>query len=261
MASLDRSAALRRLGITEWLPRHHDAAISAAFDAEPALAPAPSVPALVRAENEVVVVAASSAIAPSADVRAVNADAVAKATSVATVRTADQPSLSAPTNPAPATASTAAMSLRGRLLRPAANAPLLVLAMAEKSPRDTLLNVDSAAGTLLQAMLAELAVPNAIALLGVGGGEPIAVPDTVLVLGERSARLLLGNDVAMPLRGRVHLFGNARVVVTYHPDELRQNGSLKRLAWDDLRLVAGLLATANASGTAAAMTSVGNGSR
>ncbi|HEX4910392.1 MAG TPA: hypothetical protein VFV64_06485, partial [Permianibacter sp.] len=194
MASLDRSAALRRLGITEWLPRHDDAAIAAAFDAEqasseqvPESARAPLPAAPIHAAKESVIAAASPATAPSAGARAVNADAPMTVSSAATAGTAGQSSPSASWSPAPPAASTAA-SLRGRLLRSAANAPLLVLAMAEKSPRDTLLNADSAAGALLQAMLAELAVPNAIALLGVGGGEPIAVPDTVLVLGERSAR-------------------------------------------------------------------------
>lgn len=251
MASLDRSAALRRLGITEWLPRHDDAAAVSvqAFSEAPAdIAELPvASPAPARAGNEDVTASAAAApVAPFA--RSTTTPPTKDAPAKAAV-----PVTPAPTVPATAAAanggSVAAASLRGRLLRTAAQAPLLVLAMAEKSPRDTLLNVDTAAGALLQAMLAELGVASAIALLGVGGGEPIAVPDTVLVLGERSARLLLGNEVAMPLRGRVHLFGSSRVVVTYHPDELRQNGSLKRLAWEDLRLLSGLLARAVSDGS------------
>lgn len=251
MARLDRSAALRRLGITEWLPRHDDAAAVSvqAFSETPAdIAEVPAAsPAPARAGNENATASVSADAVPL-----LNAASVAPlALSTAAPLTKDEP-IKAPVAPATAAAanggSTAATGLRGRLLRTAAQAPLLVLAMAEKSPRDTLLNVDTAAGALLQAMLAELGVPSAIALLGVGGGEPISVPDTVLVLGERSARLLLGNEVAMPLRGRVHLFGSSRVVVTYHPDELRQNGSLKRLAWEDLRLLSGLLARAVSDG-------------
>ncbi|MFZ5842043.1 MAG: hypothetical protein ACOY3E_04010 [Pseudomonadota bacterium] len=244
MASLDRSVALRRLGITEWLPRHDDAAVVSvqAFPEAPAeIAELPATsPAPARAGNENAAASVSAVAAPL--LTAVPVAPLARSTTAPPVT--DEPA-KAPVPMVPATANgapAAAASLRGRLLRTAAQAPLLVLAMAEKSPRDTLLNVDTAAGTLLQAMLAELGVPSAIALLGVGGGEPIAVPDTVLVLGERSARLLLGNEVAMPLRGRVHLFGRSRVVVTYHPDELRQNGSLKRLAWEDLRLLKALLA-------------------
>lgn len=254
MASLDRSAALRRLGITEWLPRHDEAVVVSAQTVSEApegvaeLPAASSVPA--RAGNENASASVSVAAAPLSSA----APVAPFARSATTPPTKDAPAKApAPTVPASAAAanggSTAAASLRGRLLRTAAQAPLLVLAMAEKSPRDTLLNVDTAAGALLQAMLAELGVASAIALLGVGGGEPIAVPDTVLVLGERSARLLLGNEVAMPLRGRVHLFGSSRVVVTYHPDELRQNGSLKRLAWEDLRLLSGLLARAVSDGS------------
>ncbi|MFN4292361.1 MAG: hypothetical protein ACK4E7_16010 [Permianibacter sp.] len=252
MARLDRSAALRRLGITEWLPRHDDAAavsaqtVSEAPEGVAELPAASSGPARAGNENASVseVTAPLSSAAPVASF----------ARSTATPPTVDEPAKAAvPMAPVTTIAAnggpSAAASLRGRLLRTAAQAPLLVLAMAEKSPRDTLLHVDTAAGALLQAMLAELGVPSAIALLGVGGGEPIAVPDTVLVLGERSARLLLGNEVAMPLRGRVHLFGSSRVVVTYHPDELRQNGSLKRLAWEDLRLLSGLLARAVSDGS------------
>ena len=253
MARLDRSAALRRLGITEWLPRHDDAAavsVQAFSEATADIAELQAAsPAPARAGNENATASVSADAVPL-----LNAASVAPlALSTAAPLTKDEP-IKAPVTTAPVTAaaanggSTAAASLRGRLLRTAAQAPLLVLAMAEKSPRDTLLNVDTAAGALLQAMLAELGVPSAIALLGVGGGEPISVPDTVLVLGERSARLLLGNEVAMPLRGRVHLFGSSRVVVTYHPDELRQNGSLKRLAWEDLRLLSGLLARAVSDG-------------
>ena len=269
MASLDRSAALRRLGITEWLPRQDGAAIvSATSGSQPGEAYAsPAVRTTLAAATAAAPVAhesvaeclaapataSQSALPPSVPVQPAAAAMTASAVSV--------PRISVPTTPefaiVPAT-SAVPSSLRGRLLSGPTNAPLLVLAMAEKSPRDTLLNVDSAAGALLQAMLGELAVSSTIALLGVGGGEPIAVPDTIFVLGERSARLLLGNDIAPPLRGRVHLFGQARVVVSYHPDELRQNGSLKRLAWDDLRLLAGLLAKATATATATSAATASN---
>lgn len=237
MANLERSAALRRMGITEWLPRLDDAVVSSAAEAPVALPVQHVAVDAARAESTPVVPATKAVVAP------VHAPVAAKPTSDATLTPAVNPV-------APAAASPAAVAvpgLRGRLLNAVANAPLLVLAMAEKSPRDTVLNPETASGALLKAMLAQLPVASSVALLGVERGEPVPVPATILVLGERSARLLLGNDVAAPLRGRVHLFGQARVVVSYHPDELRQNGSLKRLAWDDLRLLASLLTSATSA--------------
>lgn len=213
--SIDRSAALRRLGITEWLPRN-DAALIADVDAMPQVSAVPVV-----------------AVQPMAEVPAVKPAPITTDRSVSLARDSSSAEVEQ--------TATATPSLRGRMVAGTSAAPLLVLAMADKSARDTLLNTGEPSGALLQAMLASMNVPASVALLGVGGGETIAVPRTILVLGERSARLLLGNDIAAPLRGRVHRFGNAHVVVSYHPDELRQNGSLKRLAWDDLRLLAGLL--------------------
>ncbi len=228
MANLERSAALRRMSITEWLPRLDDVVVASAAESSVALPERRAGLDAARAESTPVAPATKSVVAP------VNGPVAAKPTPAV--------------NPlAPTAASPAAVAvpgLRGRLLNAVANAPLLVLAMAEKSPRDTVLNPETASGALLKAMLAQLPVASSVALLGVERGEPVPVPATILVLGERSARLLLGNDVAAPLRGRVHLFGQARVVVSYHPDELRQNGSLKRLAWDDLRLLASLLTSA-----------------
>ncbi len=234
MANLERSAALRRIGITEWLPRRDDAVAVSAAELPVAL---PTRPPRADADTR----AASTPPAPVASgaAAAVKAPALAKPVPAAS-----------PVVPESPTAAVAAVpGLRGRLLTAVDDAPLLVLAMAEKSPRDTILNPAAASGALLKAMLAELPVASCVALLGVERGEPLSVPGTILVLGERSARLLLGNDVAAPLRGRVHLFGQARVVVSYHPDELRQNGSLKRLAWDDLRLLASLLTSAASAST------------
>lgn len=238
-----RSAALRRMGIVEWLPRAagfalaEDAVSLNADDSDvshhvavmpergrPQVAITASSPAAVRD-----VATASASPVKSAD-NASAAPVLATAENKPTPQTVSVQS--APMN---------LPSLRGRLLRAGNQAPILVLALAEKNQRDALLHPDMAAGALLNAMLATLPAATSVALIGVERGEPLTVPATILVLGERSARALLGNDVAAPLRGRVHLFGQCRVVVSYHPDEVRQNGSLKRLAWDDLRLLAGLL--------------------
>ena len=249
MTSLERSAALRRLGIAEWLPRQDDVAVIPEIAVSaPAAAAVATVVAPIRAS-----VATNAEQGQGAPLGVRSPPTIPP--QIPAEKSAPLPAVqptSAPANApsvVPVSSNVPAPGLRGRLLSAAKDAPLLVLAMAEKSVQDNLLSVDTAAGALLKAMLNELAVPASVALLGVGGADPITVPPSILVLGERSARLLLGNDVAMPLRGRVHLFGQARVVVSYHPEELRQNGSLKRLAWDDLRLLAGLLAQAPAAST------------
>lgn len=240
MTRLERSAALRRLGITEWLPRSDDAVATLALSADAIADDVHAAQATLTSTTTISERSSAQSPRPS------------PAIEIAATATATKPAPAAPNSTAlpvvpvsqTGPASSAAPSLRGRLLSVSAGAPLLVLAMAEKSAQDNLLGVDTAAGALLKAMLNELAVPASVALLGVGGGDPIAVPPTILVLGERSARLLLGSDLAAPIRGRVHLFGQSRVVVSYHPEELRQNGSLKRLAWEDLRLLTSLLAQA-----------------
>jgi uracil-DNA glycosylase len=237
MTAVERSAALRRMGISEWLPRHDDAAVlllaeSHAAESLPSGVEAPTANPMPRVSHNAV---AAAQIEPQAS--------LSVATRPAPSGQANVPAIAAIAE----AASTNAPALRGRLLVSQSGAALLVLAQAEKNARDPLLNPQTAQGALLNAMLAQLSVPANIAMLGVERGEPIAVPATILVLGERSARLLLGNDIAAPLRGRVHLFGQSRVVVSYHPDELRQNGSLKRLAWEDLRLLSGLLASAGSA--------------
>jgi hypothetical protein len=233
MTSLERSAALRRMGITEWLPRADGAAVVSVDEASAVQpTPLPQREAVVRVEPVQVAALAKAAVPP-----------VSAPVPTIALAQSSNPVVSVPTS----ASQVSVPGLRGRLLTAVTEAPLLVLAMAEKSPRDTMLNLDAASGALLKAMLASLSAPACVALLGVERGEPVPVPATILVLGERSARLLLGNDIAAPLRGRVHLFGKARVVVSYHPDELRQNGSLKRLAWDDLRLVASLLTSASSA--------------
>lgn len=246
MSGVERSAALRRMGITEWLLRDDDAAVlsvaeAAAQERVSAVPLASSAAPLANASPRTAAAVGEHSNVVSAPVASSSPTVVSSPARVPAV--AEQKAVATIAVPSPTSAASAGNvpGLRGRLLASRAGGSVLVLALTEKSARDAMLQPDTAAGALLNAMLEQLPVPAAVALIGVERGEPLPVPATILVLGERSARLLLGNEVAMPLRGRVHLFGQSRVVVSYHPDELRQNGSLKRLAWDDLRLLAGLL--------------------
>ncbi|NQD38386.1 hypothetical protein HPT27_15265 [Permianibacter sp. IMCC34836] len=247
-----RSAALRRMGIVEWLPRVTESALAeeavsqngddsvvaqhTVFFSQQGARPVAveaSAPVAVRhvaTANVSPLVAAPASVSPVS--ATVERNPTPQTVSSQTVSPQSASAQSAPVS---------MPSLRGRLLRAGNQAPILVLALAEKNQRDALLHPDTGSGALLNAMLATLPAATAVAVIGVERGEPLAVPATILVLGERSARALLGNDIAAPLRGRVHLFGQSRVVVSYHPDEARQNAALKRLVWDDLRLLAGLV--------------------
>ncbi len=62
-------------------------------------------------------------------------------------------------------------------------------------------------------------------------------PRIILCLGRFSAHVLLQTDEALSrLRGRVHYYHNAEIVVTYHPAALLRNPQYKRDAWEDLKL-------------------------
>ena len=63
-------------------------------------------------------------------------------------------------------------------------------------------------------------------------------PRLILSLGRISAQSLLGMDAPLnQLRGRFHQFGDAQVLVTYHPAALLRNPEWKRPAWADLQLL------------------------
>ena len=62
-------------------------------------------------------------------------------------------------------------------------------------------------------------------------------PKIILALGRFAARSLLDTDEAVEhLRGRVHLFQDVPLVVTYHPAYLLRKLSDKARAWEDLCL-------------------------
>ncbi|MBL7074979.1 uracil-DNA glycosylase [candidate division KSB1 bacterium] len=62
-------------------------------------------------------------------------------------------------------------------------------------------------------------------------------PQVILVLGRVAAQVLLKTSSDLgKLRGRIHLFGNSKLVVTYHPAALLRNPRLKRPAWEDVQL-------------------------
>jgi DNA polymerase len=71
-------------------------------------------------------------------------------------------------------------------------------------------------------------------------------PKVILSVGRVSAQNLLGTDEAVGrLRGRIHRFdpGGVPLVVSYHPAYLLRRPEEKAKAWQDLKRVAGLLAT------------------
>ncbi len=61
-------------------------------------------------------------------------------------------------------------------------------------------------------------------------------PLIILTLGKNASQALLGTESELDsLRGRVFTFSGIPVMATYHPEELLQNGTLKRPAWEDLK--------------------------
>ncbi|HUN66071.1 MAG TPA: uracil-DNA glycosylase [Bacteroidota bacterium] len=62
-------------------------------------------------------------------------------------------------------------------------------------------------------------------------------PKFIICLGRISAQWLLQTtETLTSLRGRVHNFRGARLIVTYHPAALLRNPNWKRPAWDDMKL-------------------------
>ncbi len=63
-------------------------------------------------------------------------------------------------------------------------------------------------------------------------------PQFVLCLGLFAAQTLLKTTRPLgALRGQVHVFGNARLLVTYHPAALLRFPQYKRAAWEDVQLL------------------------
>jgi len=63
-------------------------------------------------------------------------------------------------------------------------------------------------------------------------------PKFILLLGRIAAQALLKTtDSIQKLRGRVHSFKDAKVIVTYHPAALLRDQQLKRPTWEDVQLL------------------------
>ena len=62
-------------------------------------------------------------------------------------------------------------------------------------------------------------------------------PKMICALGRIAAQALLGTQKPLTqLRGRIHEYAGARVVVTYHPAALLRNPNLKRPTWEDMQM-------------------------
>jgi len=63
-------------------------------------------------------------------------------------------------------------------------------------------------------------------------------PGIILAFGEKAAQFLLQSTGSLfHLRGQVYRRKGIPVLVTYHPEQLLEEPSLKRLAWQDLQLL------------------------
>ena len=66
----------------------------------------------------------------------------------------------------------------------------------------------------------------------------------IVAMGEAvSQQLLNSSEYLEQLRGKKHVFENAPLIVTYHPDELLQQLANKANMWDDLCIAKPLAAT------------------
>ena len=63
-------------------------------------------------------------------------------------------------------------------------------------------------------------------------------PKVICPLGKFSSQLLLGTDKPISqIRGKVHDYGNAKIVPTFHPAYLLRNPVEKRLVWEDMKSI------------------------
>ena len=68
----------------------------------------------------------------------------------------------------------------------------------------------------------------------------IISPKFICCLGPVAAQNLLETKIAVgKLRGKIHEYRGAKVVVTYHPSYLLRNPSAKKHTWDDIKLLLG----------------------
>jgi len=71
-------------------------------------------------------------------------------------------------------------------------------------------------------------------------------PKLIVALGKSAATLLLGTDATIAsLRGRVHHYRGAPLIVTYHPAYLLRNLPDKAKAWEDMVLARRTVATSD----------------
>jgi DNA polymerase len=62
-------------------------------------------------------------------------------------------------------------------------------------------------------------------------------PKFIIALGRISAQWLLQTSESLTsMRGKVHDYRGARLIVTYHPAALLRNPNWKRPAWDDMKM-------------------------
>ena len=73
-------------------------------------------------------------------------------------------------------------------------------------------------------------------------------PKLIVALGKSAASLLLGTDATIAsLRGRVHQYRGAPLIVTYHPAYLLRNLPDKAKAWEDMVLARRTIAASDGS--------------
>jgi DNA polymerase len=67
-------------------------------------------------------------------------------------------------------------------------------------------------------------------------------PKVICALGRYAAQKLSGSDIAISnLRGRVFYFEGIKLVPTFHPSYLLRNQKKKRLTWEDMKMILGIL--------------------
>ncbi len=72
----------------------------------------------------------------------------------------------------------------------------------------------------------------------------LLAPEVIVPLGAHAARWILGETVTIgQVRGRVHVYGTAKVVPTFHPSYLLRKPEEKGKAWADLQVAMRLLGT------------------
>ena len=66
----------------------------------------------------------------------------------------------------------------------------------------------------------------------------IIQPKLILALGKVAGKSLIGRDISLQeMRGKIFDYNGIPLKITYHPDTLLRNQTLKKLAWDDFKWV------------------------